>query len=207
LTRNSIFINRLQKKTNKMKKKLILLVALLTASIEVLPQIPGTSSVSEGRTSAPYHFIHISGNLFVDLVQAPDPGVTVTATPFNVANTITLLKNDTLFVYQLNTDSRSRYTRVQIAIDNLVALEVSGHTRVNGKGLVNADYLTLKATDGAVIRLDVRALKIQSRATGCSYIGLSGTVACSVEMQEDCSHIDSRQLDVMDVMHHAGVTL
>ena len=188
-----------------MKKKLILLALLLSSSFTALPQLSGDSSDREVRVSQPYHFIHISGNFYVDLVQSAKPGVTVTATPFNIVNTVTMLRNDTLFVYQVNTDASSRYTRVQIAIDNLVALEVAGRTRVNGKGLVNADYLTLKATDGAVIRLDVRALKIQSKATGCSFIGLSGTVASSVEMQEDCSHIDSKQLDVMEVSQRAGV--
>jgi len=56
----------------------------------------------------------------------------------------------------------------------------------------------VKASDGAKIRLDVRALKVESKAIGCSHIDISGISASSEEYNDECSTIDSHGLEVME---------
>ncbi len=178
-------------------KNHILLIALPVAlSMNVLAQ--SNTIITEPRTSAPYHHLHIKGEMNVKLIQNEVPGVTVEGTSYQTGNTITMLRNDTLFVYQTNIRKRDRKTSVTINVDGLVSLEVSGKTRVNCSGLVNTDYLTIKAIEGAQIKLDVRALKVDSRAAACGFIDLSGSTVTKTESADECSIIDSHLLDVLD---------
>ena len=178
-------------------KNHILLIALPVAlSMNVLAQ--SNTIITEPRTSAPYHHLHIKGEMNVKLLQNEVPGVSVEGTAYQTGNTVTMLRNDTLYVYQTNVRKTDNKTFVTINVDELVSLDVNGKTRVNCSGLVNTDYLTIRAHGGAQIKLDVRALKVDSRATECGYIDLSGSSASSVESMDECSSIDSHSMDVID---------
>lgn len=182
-----------------MKNKILALVALQVALAANLHSQSSYNAVTiEPRTSKPYHHLHIKGEMNVKLVQYETPGVTVEGTSYQTGNTITMLRNDTLFIYQTNIRRTDNKTIVTINVDNLVSLEVSGRTRVNCNSLVNTDYLTIRAGGGARIKLDVRALKIDSKALGGGYINLSGSTASAIESTDKHSVIDSRLLDVID---------
>jgi hypothetical protein len=188
-----------------MKSKIIILIALPAAiAMNALAQSGSNTIIKEPRTSAPYHHVHIKGEMNVRLVQNEVAGVTVEGTSYQTGNTVTMLRNDTLYVYQTNIRKTDSKTYVAINVDALVSLEVSGKTKVNCSGLVNTDYLTIKANAGAQIKLDVRALKVDSRATGCGFIDLSGSTASKVESKDKCSIIDSHLLDVLDTRKAAN---
>lgn len=153
---------------------------------------------TEERTSAPYHYIHIKGDMNIRIVQDEIPGVTLEGTNYQLENTVTLLRNDTLFVYQTNVRRSDNKTRLLINVENVSMLEVDGNSKVDGSGLINSDYLTIRAYNGAQIKLDVRALKVDSKVTGCSTINISGITASVSENSDECGIIDSHLLDVMD---------
>ena len=180
-----------------MKTRTTLLIALLlTTAIHGFAQSGET--FSETRTSMAYHYIQVKGEMNVKVVQENLPGVTVEGSRFQLANTITMLRNDTLLVYQTNTRKGEAKPTVIISVENISLLEVSGKSKVDCSGLINADYLTIRAYDGAQIKLDVRAIKVDSKATGCSHIDLSGIVATNSQNIEGCGIIDTQLLEVMD---------
>ena len=182
-----------------MKNKFFLFIVMLVIStMNSIAQNSNDVFVTDTRISKPYHFIQIKGEMNVKIVQDEMPGVVVEGNNYQVGNTVTMLRNDTLFVYQTNTRIGDRRTRVIINADNLVLLDVTGKTRVDCSGLVNSDYLTVRAKDGAQIKLDVRAIKVESKVTGCSFIILSGSTVSNVEATDGCGNIDSHSLDVMD---------
>jgi len=181
-----------------MKNKIFALFALsVMLSSNAHSQNSNTALILDSRTSKPYHHLHIKGEMNVKLVQNEVPGVSVEGTTYQTGNTVTMLRNDTLYVYQTNIRRSDNKTFVVINVDDLVSLDVSGKTRVNCTGLVNTDYLTIRAHGGAQIKLDVRALKVDSHATDGGYIEVSGSTVNNVESKDACSIIDSHQLDVI----------
>ena len=176
-----------------------LFVAVLTAlSMQVIAQDNDSFLVTEARTSAPFSYISIQGGLNVKIVQDNLPGVTVRGTKFQVGNTVTWLRNDTLFVFQNNIRRQDGRTSLTISVENISLIEVNGNTRVDCTGLINTDLLTVRALNGAQIKLDVRALKVDSKVTGCGTIDISGIAASNEENVEGCGVIDTHMLDVMD---------
>jgi hypothetical protein len=181
----------------KIKFKIMMLAFTLIV-MQMAVNASAKTPVTDVRISKPYHYLHITGTLDVKLEQSAEFGITVKASQYQVYNTITWCRNDTLFVYQTNLNKSEARTKVFIRVDNLALLEAKGDVTVDCSGLINADMLTLKASDGARIKLDVRALKVESKATGCSHIDISGTSASAVEDVDGCGTIDSHLLDVMD---------
>lgn len=188
-----------------MKNKIILLIVMLAVSaMSVAAQSESNISLTETRVSMPFQYISIKGDMNVKLVQDETPAVTVEGTGYQLGNTITMLRNDTLFVYQTNIRKGDSKTHVIINVNNISLLEVSGKTRVDCSGLLNSDYLTIRANQGAQIKLDVRALKVQSEVTDCSFIALAGNAASNVESIDGCGSIDSHLLDVMERKRISG---
>lgn len=181
-----------------MKNKISILIAVLAASAMISSAQSSNTVFSEERTSKPYHFINIKGVMNIKLVQDETPGVVVEGNKYQLGNTITMLRNDTLFVYQTNIRSGDSKTFLSIRVNEISLLEVSGKTKVDCSGLVNADYLTVRAKDGAQIKLDVRALKVESKVTGCSFITITGSTVSNVENTDGCGIIDSHLLDVVE---------
>jgi len=182
-----------------MKSKITMMVLALLL-ITITPAVfAGNSQVTDVRVSQPYHYVNIIGTLDVKIEQGSDFGITVKGTQYQVYNTITWRRNDTLFVYQTNYYKSEIKTKVIIHVSDLVLLEAKGNVKVDCSGIINSDMLTVRAYDGAKIKLDVRALKVDSKATGCSHIDISGISASAIEDVDDCGTIDSHLLDVIDV--------
>ncbi len=136
----------------------------------------GAKIVSEVRTSDPYHAIIVEGDAEIVLIPSGKFGITVEGTHDQLINMTTLLKNDTLFIVQTNNkDYNKQRTRLLINVDELTGLHIKGNTLVTASGLINTDILTIHAEDGAVVNLDVRALKVNSKTLGCSSINISGS--------------------------------
>jgi hypothetical protein len=184
-----------------MKNKITIIIAMLFASAMIVSAQSNEVYFSEMRTSKPYHFIHIKGEMNVKIVQDETPGVVVEGTQYHLGNTVTILRNDTLFVYQTNTRSTDGKTRLIIKANDVVLLEVIGKSKVDCSGLVNSDYITVRAKEGAQIKLDVRALKVDSKVTGCSFISISGNTVSMIESADECGFIDSHLLHVFDHRH------
>jgi len=180
-----------------MKSKILPFIAVLvTFAMNAVAQ--GSEPLTEARTSNPYHYIHITGDMNVKIVQEAEPGLVVEGSKFQLLNTVTILKDDTLFIYQANVRLRESKTSLTINVGNISLLEVSGNSRVDCTGLINTDFLTIRAYNGAQIKLDVRALKVDSKATGSSTIHVSGITASSRESIDGGGFIDSQSLDVID---------
>jgi hypothetical protein len=149
-----------------MKKKISLLIAMsVTLAMNVVAQSNNDAILSESRTSKPFHNINIIGEMNVKIVQDETPSVSVDGNKYQLDNTITMLRSDTLFVYQTNIRQRDRRTSVTINANGITRLEVSGKTKVDCLKMTNTDYLTVSAKDGAQIKLDVRSRKAQSAAS------------------------------------------
>jgi hypothetical protein len=144
-----------------MKNNLILLFVLSAAiAVKAFAQNAGKNRITEKRVSETYHFVKINGEMNVNLVQNNEPGVVVTGSAYQIANTITILRNDTLFVYQTNIRQGETKPDIEINIQDITMLEVSGKSIVYCSGIENKDYIIVKAKDGAEIKMDVKAKKV-----------------------------------------------
>src|ERR1051325_501801 len=107
-----------------MKTTIILFIALLTTAMYGAAQSSDRILITDARTSKPYHFIHIKGEMNVKIIQDEAPGVTVEGTNYQVENTITWLRNDTLLVYQTNKRKSDGRVLVNVHVDNISFFEV-----------------------------------------------------------------------------------
>src|SRR5690349_3081171 len=103
-----------------MKNKILLLIAL-GGAMNVHSQNSDVM-ISEARTSQPYHHLHIKGEMNIKLVQNETPGLTVQGTSYQLGNTVTMLRNDTLFIFQTNVHKRDSKTFLAINVNDLVSL-------------------------------------------------------------------------------------
>lgn len=125
--------------------------------------------ISETRSSNPYHAIVMQGNAELILMPSKNFEITLEGTKDQITNMVTLLKNDTLFVTQTNDkDKKNKRTKIIIHVDELLAIHVKGNTEVTANGYINTDKLTIRAEEGAVVNLDVRALNVKNKALGRS---------------------------------------
>src|SRR5690349_9400373 len=98
-----------------MKSKIKLVVtALMLAVVHLVATAAGKSPNTEERTSKPYHYLNLEGAFDVRIEQSEVPGVIVEGNKFQISNTITILRNDTLFVYQTNVVRSEERTNIVI---------------------------------------------------------------------------------------------
>jgi hypothetical protein len=141
-----------------MKTKIGLFIAISVIWVmNVVAQSNGYSIMAESRASEPFHYIIIKGEMNVKIIRSETPSVYVIGTQYQLGNTITMLRDDTLFIYQTNIRQRDSKTYVAIYTDGITQLEASGKTKVAFSRLVNQEHLTVSAKDGAQIRLNGRA--------------------------------------------------
>ena len=109
----------------------------------------------------------MQGDAEIILVPSDKFDITLEGTSDQLMNMVTLLKDDTLFIVQTNNkDKKSQRTRIVLNLDQLVSLHVKGKTEVTAKGYINTNRLTIRAEDGAVVNLDVRATKEKTKTLG-----------------------------------------
>ena len=155
--------------------------------------------ITEVRTSQPYHAIVMEGDAKITLVQDEVPGLSLTGTEDQLLNMTTYLRNDTLYILQTNNyDVDGKRTEILINVDDLTSLDVQGNSLVEAYGYINTDILSIKVDKGAVVNLDVRALKIKSEVLGCGTVHLSGTAGSFLSDCEGCGLLDMHDLSVLD---------
>ncbi|HNS11815.1 MAG TPA: DUF2807 domain-containing protein [Bacteroidia bacterium] len=149
------------KKTFMLSASLFLLL-LITHSV-----IAETHSYSEVRSSDPYHNIAMVGDAELVLVPSDKFEISLEGSKDQIINMVTILKNDTLFIQQTNKkDRKNSRTRILVSVNGLKALHVKGNTDVTANGYINSDILTIKAEQGAVVNLDLKASKVKSKTLG-----------------------------------------
>ncbi|HRH67436.1 MAG TPA: DUF2807 domain-containing protein [Bacteroidia bacterium] len=157
------------------------------------------SRLTETRTSKAYHAIVMEGNAKITLVQDDAPGLSLTGTKDQLLNMTTFLKNDTLYIIQTNNyDVKGERTEILINVDNLTLLDIKGNSVVEAYGYIDTDILSIKVDNGAVVNLDVRALKVKSAVLGCGSIQLSGTAGSFLSDCQGCGSIDLHALRILD---------
>ena len=181
-----------------MKKQVYLFVMLFASVMMATAQKSDREHGIDVRSSKPYHFINIRGEMNVKIIQDTQPGVSVEGSYFQQLNTITLLKNDTLYVYQVNVRRDESKPKVVIRVNDLMLIEAKGRSKIICSGFVSADYLKIRASEGAQIKLDVRALKVESIVTGDSSIILEGTAVTETQVKTGHGVIDISSLQVIN---------
>ena len=158
-----------------------------------------SEKITEKRSSQPYHSIIVLGNAQIKLVQDEMPGLSLSGTKDQLMNMSTYLRNDTLYIIKTNNyDVNGKRTKISVNVDNLTLLDVKGNTLVEADGYINTDILSIKVDKGAVVSLDVRALKVKSEILGCGSVRLSGTVGTFLSDCEGCGMIDLAEMRVLD---------
>lgn len=182
-----------------MKKMIVLLISAIASVLSSTAGSRVNTPLSEIRESAAYHAIIVDGNAEIILIPSERPGVIVEGSKSQVYDMVTVLKDDTLFIRQVNDrDRRGERTKVYVNVDNLTLLQVTGKTNVTASGYINTDILTIRADKGAEVNLDVRALEVKPKATGMSFIRLSGTTGSLTCYQGSCTRMDVEHLDITE---------
>ena len=138
-------------------KLIILMIA--TAATGAFASSKEVKTETEERSSKPYRHISIQGDLNVKLIQNETPGVVVEGSGQQVLNTITMLNNDTLYIYSTESKRSKNKTVVRVNVDEIVTLNVNGNTKVESIGVLDSNLFTIKSNGGAEINIDVKPAK------------------------------------------------
>ncbi|MBP6334939.1 MAG: DUF2807 domain-containing protein [Bacteroidia bacterium] len=149
-------------------KKIHSLIAFTLVFVCMIQSVnAGTEASSEIRTSQPYKSIVMAGDAELILNPSDKLEISVEGTQDQIMNMHTVIKNDTLYITQINNkDKRQQRTRVVVSVDGLNTLYVKGKTDVSANGVINTDILTIRAEEGAVVNLDMRASKSKGKVQG-----------------------------------------
>jgi len=130
-----------------MKNRIVLIITMLAFAFNTQAQ---SASNYEKRISQPFHYIQIKGELKVSLVKSENHGVIVQGSNFQINNTVSLMKDDTLFIYQTNVKQSDSRPKVYIYANDLKAMKVNGKTTINVSGF-NEEFLGMKTENGASV--------------------------------------------------------
>jgi hypothetical protein len=130
-----------------MKNRSLFTIAMLAFAFNTQAQ---NASNYEKRISQPFHYIKIKGELKVSLVKSENHGVIVQGSSYQISNTITLVKDDTLFIFQANVKQNDSRPKVYIYANDLTAMTVNGRTTINVSGF-NNEFMGLKTENGASV--------------------------------------------------------
>lgn len=138
-----------------MKTRIAIVMLMLITAFSVTAQT-GKSGHSEMRKTDSFHYINIVGEMKVKLIQSVEPMVVVEGNSFQIGSTVTMLKSDTLFVYQSNIRKSDGKVRVSIYADEIKFLDVKGKTTVDATGY-NKEFGSVRTKEGAQVKLKTTA--------------------------------------------------
>ncbi|MES2603369.1 MAG: head GIN domain-containing protein [Pseudomonadota bacterium] len=161
---------------NTIRKTLSLTSLLLAATL-------AQAADSETRNLADFDSIEVGGGIDLVLKQGAAFSVQVNAEDGDLDELITEVRGNTLYIHRDDSDGwrgwRDRDWQddysADVTLPVLQSLEASGGSDVEATGTFTGDRITVRASGGSDIELDVAVDTIRVTASGGSDLELSGT--------------------------------
>jgi hypothetical protein len=166
-------------KTLITKLSIVFFIAITCAScsIDMFNKVTGDRNVvTENRNlSADFTRIKASNGLDVYITQENKNTVVVEADENLQDIIITEVENGILKIYSEKNIWRAKSKKVYVSIKTLTSLTATSGSDVYSKGTINADEISISATSGADVKINVDAKNVETSTTSGSDIRISGT--------------------------------
>ncbi len=129
------------------------------------------------RTVSSFAALKVVGNIKAELIQSNTPKVEISVLKGDVADVITEVKSGELTVKMKNSSwgMKSPKATVTIYYTDLQEIYASSGSNISSKQSVNGRNISIQASSGSSILLDIKSDKIDVDASSGSSVNLSGT--------------------------------
>jgi hypothetical protein len=174
---------------------------LLFAPACLLPLTAGAQD-REMRDLQGFDAIEVSGGIDLNIQQGPEYIVEVVASAGDAARVSTEVDGSTLEIRQQRTTSGlfnwfNSYS-VNVTLPALESLTASGGSDIRAEGVISGDTLTLRATGGSDVVIDVDLTEFDVRTSGGSDVVLRGTAQSLRVETSGGSDLDAQRLEAED---------
>jgi hypothetical protein len=156
-------------------------------------------SNSEERTVAPFSRLKVDNGIDVYLTQAPAQSLRIEVDGYELGQIVTEVVGEEL---RLSNKGRSgwrflddRDVKVYLDFVELSAIEASSGSDIEGRNAFKLDELTVSASGGSDVELDVRAERLEFHLSGGSDLDVRGETRSLVVEASGGSDVSARSLN------------
>ena len=195
-----------------MKNSISKLVAFLfittifsSCAVDMFNKVTGNRNVVSIDRKATDNFtgVKVSTGLDLYISQGSKNTITVEADENLQDIIITEVENGILKIYSEKSIWKAKSRKVFVTVKTLEILKATSGSDVYGKGVINADEISISATSGADIRISIDAKSVETSSSSGSDINISGVTINHASSATSGSSIDAYELVSKNVIAKA----
>ncbi len=195
-----------------MKNSISKLVAFLfittifsSCAVDMFNKVTGNRNVVSIDRKATDNFIGVKVSTGLDLYisQGSKNTITVEADENLHDIIITEVENGILKIYSEKSIWKAKSRKVFVTVKTLEILKATSGSDVYGKGVINADEISISATSGADIKISIDAKSVETSSSSGSDINISGVTVNHASSATSGSSIDAYELVSKNVIAKA----
>ena len=191
------------KKIRKQFLGILFITAICTScSIDVFNRVHGNRNVITKERKPQDNFTGIQVSTGIDLYirQGNANSITVEADENLHDIIITEVQNDVLKIYSNKNIWKSKARKVFVTVENLTLLKATSGSNVYSESIIKTNEISVTATSGADIDIEVTAQNLETSATSGADIIISGTAVNHASSATSGSAIDAYNLKSENVI-------
>ncbi|WP_435415678.1 head GIN domain-containing protein [Polaribacter aestuariivivens] len=195
----------MKKSINKIVAILFVATIFTSCGIDMLNRVNGNRNVTteDRKVADNFSGIRVSSGIDLYITQGNTNKVTVEADENLQEIIITEVIDGVLKIYTDQNIWQAKSRKVHVTIQNLNSLKATSGSDVYGNGIIKTQEISISATSGADIRLEVDAESVETSSTSGSDIRISGIATNHASSATSGSSIDAYDLKSENVIAKA----
>ncbi|TMM29008.1 DUF2807 domain-containing protein [Polaribacter aestuariivivens] len=195
----------MKKSINKIVAILFVATIFTSCGIDMLNRVNGNRNVTteDRKVADNFSGIRVSSGIDLYITQGNINKVTVEADENLQEIIITEVIDGVLKIYTDQNIWQAKSRKVHVTIQNLNSLKATSGSDVYGNGIIKTQEISISATSGADIRLEVDAESVETSSTSGSDIRISGIATNHASSATSGSSIDAYDLKSENVIAKA----
>ncbi|QTE22787.1 head GIN domain-containing protein [Polaribacter cellanae] len=195
----------MKKSINKIVAILFLATVFTSCGVDMFNRVNGNRNVTieDRKVDENFSGIKVSTGIDLYITQGNTNKVTVEADENLHDIIITEVNDGVLRIYSEKNIWKAKARKVHVTIQNLNLLKATSGSDVYGKGVIKTQEISIAATSGADIQIEVDAESVETASTSGSDINISGITTNHASSATSGSSIDAYELRSANVIAKA----
>ncbi|TXD48759.1 head GIN domain-containing protein [Polaribacter sp. IC073] len=195
----------MKKASNQFLGILFIATIFTSCGTDLLNKVNGNKNVivKERKTQDNFSGIMVSAGIDVYISQGNENTITIEADENLHDLIITEVSNGVLNIYSDKNIGRAKAKKVYVTLENLTLLKATSGSDVFGETTIKTKEISISATSGADIKIEVEAESVETNATSGADIAVSGITVNHVSNATSGSSIDAYHLKSENVIANA----
>ncbi|QOD61887.1 DUF2807 domain-containing protein [Polaribacter haliotis] len=195
----------MKKSINKIVAILFLATVFTSCGVDMFNRVNGNRNVTieDRKVDENFSGIKVSSGIDLYITQGNTNEVTIEADENLHEIIITEVNDGVLRIYSEKNIWKAKARKVHVAVKNLDLLTATSGSDVYGKGVIKTQEISISATSGADIQIEVDAESVETASTSGSDIYISGITTNHASSATSGSSIDAYELRSANVIAKA----